>query len=339
VPRLPVALHHDMPRRVFDNLYQLSLPTPFAVGPVNVYLATDDPITLIDTGPRAEATQAALENELRALGLTASGIRRILITHAHSDHFGLAAEIARRGSLPGVWSHVYNRAWLEDYVTERVNRLAFYSRLLVESGVPPDERKRMEVARRGAGRVAESVTVIREIGEGDRLDFAGKSWIALHTPGHAGGMVCFFDPESRVLISSDHLLRDISSNPIVEPPAVPGDPKPRRLVEYLREMKRVADLHPTVAWTGHGEPVTDVGRLVRQRLAFHSRRAQRIIETIGGGEMTAYQIGLPLFGRLDPTDSFLALSEVIGHLEWLEDQRRVASELRSETRYWRSAKI
>jgi len=327
-----------VPRPVLDHLYQITLPTPFPVGPVNVYLATDEPITLIDTGPRDDAARQALGEALHVLGLKRGDIRRILVTHAHSDHCGLAAEIARDGDGSEVWTHPYNRMWLEDYETERARRLAFYSQLVRESGAPPGEQERMAVARRGVGRFAEAVRIDRELGEGDCVAFAGKTWRALHMPGHAGGMLCFFEPESRVMLSSDHLLRDISSNPVVEPPPHPGAPKPHRLVEYVREMQRAADMHPSIAWTGHGEPITDVDKLVRQRLRFHSRRAQRIGSLLQNGEMTAYEVSRPMFGRLGPIDSFLALSEVIGHLEWLEEQRRVESFRRGEIVYWRSAK-
>jgi len=327
-----------VPRLVLDHLYQLTLPTPFAVGPVNVYLATDDPITLIDTGPRDDPTRAALDAELNALGLTRAGIRRIIITHAHSDHYGLTAEIVRAASAPAeVLTHPYNHAAVQDYEHERVSRLLFYKRIMDESGVPPEEQARMANARRGVGKYAESVTIDRDIVEGDPLTIAGRTWTALHMPGHAGGMLCLFDPDSRTLLSSDHLLRDISSNPVVEPPVQQDDPKPRRLVEYIRELQRAADLHPSMAWGGHGEPIHDVRKLVRQRLHFHTRRAQRIIDMIGDGEMTAYQIAVPLFGKLGPIDSFLALSEVIGHLEWLEDQHRLETEQRDGVIHWRWA--
>ncbi len=323
-----------MPRLVLDCLYQLTLPTPFAVGPVNVYLATDDPVTLIDTGPRDEAARAALDQELRTLGLARSNLRRILITHAHSDHYGLAAEIVRSADRAEVWTHPYNRTWLEDYETERINRLMFYNQILVESGVPQDEQARIASGRRGVGRYAESVHIDRELEEGDTLRFAGRKWSVLHMPGHAGGMLCFFEPELHTLLSSDHLLRDISSNPVVEPPPNANAPKPRRLVEYLREIRRAAELRPAIAWTGHGEPITDVDKLVRQREHFHTRRAQRIMETIGDGAMTAHQIAGPMFGKLGAIDSFLALSEVIGHLEWLEVQHKVEPVRRGELVYW-----
>ncbi len=80
---------------VLPKLYQIVVPTPFAVGPVNCYVALSDPITLIDVGPRQPDSRAALHAGLSELGLKTSDLRRIIITHAHADHYGLAAELVR----------------------------------------------------------------------------------------------------------------------------------------------------------------------------------------------------------------------------------------------------
>ncbi len=319
--------------QVLDGLYQIVVPTPFAVGPVNCYVATTDPITLIDTGPRHDESRAALDAGLRELGLSQPDIQRIIITHAHADHYGLAAEIVRASGAE-LWTHRDNRVMLEAYAAIRPQRNAFYLQIMTESGVPADERQRIADSRRVGDRWSESVKVDRTLEEGDRIELADRAWQVYHTPGHAGGLIILFDPVSRVLLSNDHLLRDISSNPVVEP-APDGGPRPHRLVEYLHHLQRALELNPSMAWTAHGEPVHDVAKLVRQRMHFHSRRAEKILELIGGEERSAYEIALPLFGRLNGIDSFLALSETIGHLDWLEEQGRVAAIRRGEVIVWR----
>ena len=80
----------------------------------------------------------------------------------------------------------------------------------------------IEEATRGLRRFARSVDVDTPLGGGDHLSLAGYDWQVLHTPGHAGGLVCLYEPEGGTLLSSDHLLADISSNPVVEPP-LPGE--------------------------------------------------------------------------------------------------------------------
>ncbi len=324
-----------MPMKVLENLYQIVVPTPFAVGPVNCYVAITDPITLIDTGPRYEEARTALEAGLREIGLTQHDIRRVIITHAHADHYGLCAEIVRASGAE-VWTHRHNQVILEAYDTIHAQRNAFYLQLITEAGVPPEGRQHIAESRRVSDRWAESVKVARLLDEGDQIEMADRVWQVYHTPGHAGGLIILFDHDSRVLLSNDHLLRDISSNPVVEPDPN-GGPRPHRLVEYLYHLQRAMDLHPVIAWTAHGEPVHDVAKLVRQRMHFHSRRAEKILEMIGDDERTAYQIAEPLFGHLRGIDSFLALSETIGHLDWLEEQHRVEAIRRGELVYWRKA--
>src|SRR5438309_9639190 len=75
------------------RIVPISLPTPFYIGPVNVYLVAEDPITLIDTGPKTKEANDALREGLRRAGFRVSDIRRILLTHAHEDHCGLARSL------------------------------------------------------------------------------------------------------------------------------------------------------------------------------------------------------------------------------------------------------
>jgi glyoxylase-like metal-dependent hydrolase (beta-lactamase superfamily II) len=316
-----------------NGLYQIAVPTPFKVGPVNCYVSTSAPMTLIDTGPKWDEAREAMQAELAVLGLTMADVQRIVITHTHADHYGLAAEIVQASGAE-VWTHRHNRALLESYETIRAQRDAFYMQLMTEAGVPLEQRQRVADSRRGGNRYAEAVKVDRLLEEGDEIELADRAWRVYHTPGHAGGLICLFDPQSRVLLSNDHLLRDISSNPVVEPDP-DGGPRPHRLVQYIRHMQRMADLEPGVAWTGHGHEIHDVHKTVRQRLHFHERRAQRILDLIGAEERSAYQIAEPLFGRLDGMDSFLALSETIGHLDLLEEQGRIEAMQRAGVMYWR----
>ncbi len=324
-----------MSLEVLGNLYQIVAPTPFAVGPVNCYVATTEPVTLIDTGPLHADSRAALHTGLIELGLRVSDLRRIVITHAHADHYGLAGELVRESGAE-VWTHRHNRATLEQYATSREQRNAFYMQLMIESGVPQAERQRIADSRRVGERFSEAVKIDRVLEEGDQLGFANRTWQVYHMPGHAGGLITFFEPESRVLLSNDHLLREISSNPIVEP-APDGGPRPHRLVEYLHHLQRAVDLKPSIAWTSHGGPVHDVEKLVRQRVHFHVRRADKILGLIGEGGLSAFQIAEPLFGRLNGVDSFLALSETIGHIDWLAEQGRVIANERDNVLYWRKS--
>jgi glyoxylase-like metal-dependent hydrolase (beta-lactamase superfamily II) len=320
---------------ILSNLYQIVVPTPFAVGPINVYLAggEGEPLTLIDTGPRTDAARAALEGGLTALGHTLADIGRIIISHAHTDHYGLAGDIAQL-SRASVHAHPRNRPSLEDYTAEHAGRRAFFASLLAEAGVPPEVRAAMGRMMTGFGHLATAVSPVRPLDEGDELRLAGRDWQVLFMPGHAGGLICLYQPDTRLFLSNDHLLRDISSNPLVEPP-LPGQARRRRsLVDYVASLEHTAAMDIAVAWPGHGQAIHDHRALIKERLAFHRRRAEKILVALTGGPQTVYALSQALFPKLDVVDRFLAISEVLAHLEWLEDQGAVVSETQDDLVLW-----
>ncbi len=312
-------------------LHTFSIPTPFPVGPVNVYLAEGEPLTLIDTGPRYDPAREALAQALTRCGHRVSDLQRIVLTHAHADHCGLAAELARASGAE-VLTHAASVPWLEKQANSR--RVTFYAQIMRWAGVPVKTMVDMSRMRRGIGRYDEPVVADATLADGDVLRLGGETWHVLHTPGHAGGLICLHQPQRRLLVSSDHLLRDISSNPLVEPPAPGEAERPRRLVEYMAQLSRVAALDVALALPGHGPPIPDPRALIQRRLDFHELRAARILETMGSDKLTAHEIAARLFLDLDPINQFLALSEVIGHLQWLEVQGRVTCAERGGVARW-----
>src|ERR1044072_6994384 len=116
----------------------ISLPTPFYIGPVNVYLIAEDPLTIIDTGPKTKEAIEALRAGLRKAGFLGSDLRHIVLTHAYEDDCWLArslrAEANNAEGLVHNWktSHRHSRLEYEEHRT-----------LLVRAGVPPEEIERM----------------------------------------------------------------------------------------------------------------------------------------------------------------------------------------------------
>jgi glyoxylase-like metal-dependent hydrolase (beta-lactamase superfamily II) len=317
-----------------DFLHCIELPTPFAVGPVNAYLVEGNPLTLVDTGPKDDGTRAALEAALARHGRRVEDLQRVIVTHHHVDHMGLAAEIVARSGAQ-VWTHPYNFPWLADYLVERSRHRPFFQLIWEQGGVPAGVVALMDQAGAGVAAWLESVQANHVLDEGDTLAMGGASWSVFHTPGHAGGLICLWEPASRTLLANDHFIRDISSNPVLEPPPLTNGPRPRRLVEYLHHMQRMAALEPLVALAGHGQPVTDVAALVRHRLAFHQRRADRIWGLLDGRSQTLWELTQPIFPRLQRgMDYFLGLSEVLGHLDLLEADGRARPQLEDGRLRW-----
>ena len=317
-----------------DYIHTLKLPTPFPVGPVNTYLVEGDPLTLIDTGPKADVSRQALEAGLSGLGHRVEDVQRVIITHHHVDHFGLAAEIVQRSGA-GLWTHPYNVPWLADYAAQQQRSRPFYADIWRQAGVPAAIITLMDRANSGMLDWMDPASTDAGLEDGQTIRLGGAPWQVFHTPGHAGGLICLWEPASRTLLANDHLIRDISSNPVLEPPQVPGAPRPRRLVEYLHHMQRMAALAPAVALPGHGEPVTDVAGLVKQRVAFHERRAEHLLKSLDGQPLSLWDLTQQAFPRVQRgMDYFLALSEVLAHLDLLETEGRAQAQMHADRVMW-----
>jgi glyoxylase-like metal-dependent hydrolase (beta-lactamase superfamily II) len=308
-----------------EHLHAVELPTPFPVGPITVYVADapGEPLCLVDTGPRTPETRFSLDAGLARLGYELGDLQRIVVTHAHVDHFGLAGDLVAASSAR-VWTHAWSVPSLSDYDADRERRVAFYAELLRKAAVPEEIMGTVGHMTRGMRHYSCPVAVDVALEEGDALRLAGRDWQVLHTPGHAAGLICLYEPESRILLSSDHLLADISSNPVMEPPPPGHSERPRSLLLYRASLQRVADMDISQALPSHGPIIHDVAGLVAQRLAFHQRRLARVLGAIRDGAVTTWDVTYILFPNLSPLDTFLAVSEVIAHLDLLEIEGAIA---------------
>ena len=321
-------------------LHPITLPTPFPVGPVNVYLAEGEPLTLIDTGPKWGPARAALEAGLAEHGCRVEDLRRLIITHHHADHMGLAGEIVARSGAE-VLTHTYNAPWLADYAAERTRHRPFFDAFWTVSGVPDEIAAAMEASGVDIARWVDPVAPTQLLEEGDTLCLAGRPWHVLHTPGHAGGLICLWEPAAGTLLANDHVLKDISSNPVMEPPPAGHDlqARPHRLEQYLLHLRRAAGLRPALSLAGHGAAVTDVPGLVATRLSFHERRKARLLQTLAAGPHTLWELVQTTFGaRLTRgMDWFLGCSEILGHLDLLEADQAIRPQPAGAHVHWTRA--
>lgn len=303
-------------------IHKITLPTPFAVGPVNVYVLDGEPLTLIDTGPNTAEALQTLQNGLRELGYALSDIQRVIITHTHPDHFGLVKRVVEHSSAT-VWTHPFNSDWFNDLETAIQRRGLFSLQVFQQAAVPQPIIEAMAQSAPRVGRMFETVPVNHWLNEGDQIEMDGTRWQVIHTPGHASGHIALYQPERQQMILGDHLLKHISSNPLLEAPREHGKPREKSLVQYLDSMRKIAQYDFNEGFTGHGENITEHRALIAERLSFHAARLEHIARLLDNGERTAYELMQALFPRLKDFDIFLGLSEVIGHLDILQLQGRL----------------
>ena len=316
------------------GIHCLPIPTPFQVGRVNTYLIEDEPLTLLDSGPNSGTALDELERALAARGHRVEDLELLVISHQHIDHLGLAAILARRSGA---------EVAALDLLAPRVERWkegmdaddAFAEHVMAEHGIPQDVRYALLAVSQSFRAWGGAAKVTRPLGHGSELKLRDRTLRVLHRPGHSPSDTIFHDEKRRIVLGADHLIKHISSNPLISRPleADLGDgdgPPPVRphaleiYIESLRATRAMEDVDLVLA--GHGEPVTDHVALIDERLRLHRRRAQKIRRLIAKRPATAYEIAQELWGNVAVTQAYLTLSEVLGHVDLLVAEGHVAEQ-------------
>lgn len=310
------------------GVHRLSIPTPFTVGRVNCWLIDDDPLTLVDTGPNSGDALDTLEQALAQHGRRIGDLERIVISHQHADHTGLADILARRSGAE-VCSITPLAAYLASHHEQAEADDVFAEGQMRRHGVPADVvavlRAVSAMARGWGGRA----TVTRPLHDSEVLTFAGRSLRVWHRPGHSPSDTIFHDEQRGLLLAADHLLAHISSNPLLSRSLDGRDDgrRPEALVTYLASLRSTRAMEGVdVLLPGHGDPFAKPATLIDQRLRMHERRADKIAGLIAEHPRTAYEVGVELWGRVALTQAYLALSEVLGHVDLLLRDGRVVEE-------------
>src|SRR5439155_18770535 len=133
----------------------------------------------------------------------------------------------------------------------------------------------------------------------------------------------FLDPERKMLLAADHLLKHISSNPLITRPQDGSSGRSQALVTYLESLRKTREMDLELVLPGHGEPITDHVTLIDERFDLHRRRAEKLYRLIAERPRTAYDLAQALWGNIAVTQAYLTLSEVLGHTDLLMNEGRV----------------
>jgi glyoxylase-like metal-dependent hydrolase (beta-lactamase superfamily II) len=303
-------------REPAPGIFRLILPLPWpGLNRANAYaLAGDEGVTLVDCGTRNPADDDAnllgnLEAALRAAGFALSDIVRLVITHPHPDHFGLAGRLIDVTGCE-LWMHSSSAEELEFYRDPAAARRKIRT-LLSEHGIGGDDLDDLTGDVDWASFLTGVVEPARPIHEGDELQTSGRTWTMVHTPGHSRSHVCLWSPDDRLLISGDHLLGTIT--PHID---FHGDGDP--LGDFLASLRKIERLDPALVLPGHGRPFPDGGARARAVERHHDRRLGSILQVIRREPHTLDEITDEIFGStLLNFQRRLALGEALAHLVYL----------------------
>jgi glyoxylase-like metal-dependent hydrolase (beta-lactamase superfamily II) len=319
------------------GIHRLAIPTPFAVGRVNVYLIEDEPLTLVDTGPNSATSFDELTSGLVALGHELEDLELVVITHQHIDHLGLVSIVAQRSGAEVAALDVAV-PYVESFSQEAQRDDEFARSVMLRNGIPKDVVSALSAVSQAFRAWGSRADVTRVLRDGEEMGFRDRTLRVHHRPGHSPTDTIFHDPERRILIAADHLLGHISSNPLITRPPDGSAERPQALVTYLRSLEATREMDDVeLVLPGHGEPITDHRALIDERFALHRRRAEKIHRLIAERPRTAYEIAQELWGNIAVTQAYLTLSEVLGHVDLLLNAGRVREVDRAGTALFEAA--
>jgi glyoxylase-like metal-dependent hydrolase (beta-lactamase superfamily II) len=304
------------------GVHRLAIPTPFAVGRVNVYLIEDDPLALVDAGPNSGTSFDELQRGIADLGHALEDIELVILTHQHIDHLGLVSLVAARS---GAEVAAIDAAvpFVENFSTEAQADDDFARDIMLHHGIPADVVAALQSVSQAFRAWGAPVEVTRPLRDGETIAFRDRTLHVHHRPGHSPTDTVFHDRDRRLLIAADHLLSHVSSNPLITRPRDGSTERPQALVQYLDSLAATREMEVDLVLPGHGDPITGHRDLIDQRFALHRRRADKIGRLVEERPLSAYEIAQALWGNIAVTQAYLTLSEVLGHTDLLMNEGRV----------------
>lgn len=310
-------------RALGDGVYRITLPLPFpTLQAVNCYLFEGDQgLTLLDCGIDGDQQYDWLGGAFARFGFAAGDLQRLVASHLHVDHMGMAKRVIDSTGCEWVM-HSSTKTEVRHYNdwTPRRDNLA---RLVAKSGAPPEAAARFS---RGFARPAwfsEALPPTHPVDDGDRIPLsAGRHLEVIFTPGHQANHVCLRDSRTGRLFSGDHVLPRIS-------PFVPYTGEGQdHLGAYLASLDRITSLDVRETYPGHGPTIERGSARAHQILLHHQRRLETMFATLDEGPNTPWDIMLAVFrSNLSSLEERLAFQETMAHLEHLRLNGRVERNL------------
>lgn len=328
----PVAHPFDAPptpaemREVAPGIHWIRMPLPFALDHINLWALDDgeNGVALVDSGLGTDETKA-LWASLFTGPLAGKTPTRLVCTHFHPDHMGLAGWLCDRFDIE---LHATLREWLfarmlwleqsDDFIA---NQLRYYRRIGFDESQLAGVGERGNSFRNRIERVPVRVVGLRH---GDTLTIGRHDWRVIEGGGHSPEHACLHCAEAGILISGDQILPRIS--PIVG--VWPQQPESEPLSLFLDALSRLGELPAdTLVLPSHGLPFTGLRTRVAELQAHHAERLDRTLAALTEPRR-AQEVLKALFRReLDAHQMGFAVAETLAHLHHLMAQGKAVRDL------------
>jgi glyoxylase-like metal-dependent hydrolase (beta-lactamase superfamily II) len=312
----------------------LRMPLPFALDHINLWLLRDavdgrEGWSIVDCGVANDATRAlwqqVFEHELQGMP-----VLRVIVTHMHPDHIGLAHWLCEQWNCR-LWISAtdWNAARVASTATTGFGGEAAAAFFALHGLADPDSLQKVRERGNYYGSMVPQVPrAYRRLMDGQAVAIGGRGWRCIAGYGHAPEHIALFCAELGVLISGDMVLPRISTNVSVIDIEPEADPLPL----YLASIEAMRTLpEGTLVLPSHGKPFTGLHARIGQLQAHHEERFAEVIEACTARPCHAAELLPVLFKRkLDLHQTTFAMGESVAHLHALAGQGRLRAERGSD---------
>lgn len=312
-----------MIKKIVEHVYQLKVPIPYDFGQVNCYLIEGEKgFTIVDTGDYTEEAIAVWKKTLAGR----IPVEKVVLTHAHTDHIGLAGWFQKHYNVP---------VWMSAKGNEELKRIRSFfidqqytgsdSAFLEKHGGQnyPDQDERFHMYK------AYQFKPDFLFEEHQELKFGDSIYETIWTPGHSPDHFCFYNQKDQVLIVGDHILNSI--NPIVMCQEEGDNP----LKGYLDSLDILREFRVKYVLPGHGEQFFDLFARIEKMLSHYKKRWKQIYQSINKDGSTAFEVSQRVYGsNLSPAREGSAFIQTITNLVYLNSLGYVRIEEDDEIIYF-----
>jgi len=300
------------------EIHKIPVHTPYPVGPVNAYLVKNQPYTLVDPGPDTTEAKESLVNGLASLGVATTEISRVVLTHSHSDHSGMARWLSEIAGARIYVHQLETRKLTLDYDFYQ-ERLSFFQ----EAGLPTEVLKEILNDFDPVEKPVLPDQGVTTLWGGEVLKFEGGALLTLHLPGHSDGHICLYDRDSMSLLAGDFILKHITPNPNMEPDPDDFSKRLPTLNQYLNGLKIVEELSTRLILPGHGENISNSRDAVNNARENHRERLKMIVSILENNCLSVYQLMRVIYPEIRGFEVYLGISEVFAHVDHLLTEGKV----------------
>ncbi|MEI2733653.1 MAG: MBL fold metallo-hydrolase [Rhodoblastus sp.] len=308
---------------VAPGIFWTRIALPFQLNHVNIFILDDgDGWAVIDTGIDNKATRAAWE-ALAAGPLAGRRITRLIVTHFHPDHIGLAGWLCERFDMPLLTTQTSYLGCLNISLSPGALDAKPYRDFYLRHGL--DELTTNLVVTNGHGylrMVSALPPTFQRIVAGDRLQIGGRTFEVITGDGHAPEQAMLWCAEEKIFLAADQVLAKISPNVSVWAVDPDGDP----LGLYLRSLRSLHALpEDALVLPGHQLPFYGLHKRADELAAHHESRCALISDAARDRLHCSADFVPVLFKRaLDPHQMSFAFSEALAHVNYMLGQGRLA---------------